>query len=290
MKKLKSIAILLISFAAFFSCEEELTVIDPSEYFVRFQSTGTSLLEGSSTIKIPVTLGSPAQSGSVDITYEISGTAVEGTDFQFASTKGTVTIPAGSYADTIRVQVLDDFESDGAKDIILKLTSVSNGFSAGIGTLGNSYKISIADNDCPFDINDYVGAYTLIMELENGFIYAAGTYELDATLSLGTSGNTLVDPDFGFLSGSGRAGVPVTIELDPLGPTTTVLGGNYTFGDGSTATDATYAYGTAPNERVFTGNGPGTISSCNKEFTVEALIKRQDGTVGQVLHLTYKKK
>lgn len=290
MKTIRRIAIYIAAFFAVVACEEEFVTIDSSEYFVRFQAASTSLIEGVTTIKIPVTLGSPAQSSAVDITYEVGGDAVSGKDFNFVSAVGSVSIPAGSFADTIRIDILDDLETDGPKALTLTLTSVSNGFSAGIGTLGKVYTVNIADNDCPFDVSEYVGAYDMTMTLANGFIYAAGTYELEANLTLGSAPNTLVDPDFGYLAASGRTPVPVTIEFDPLGPTTRTLGNNYTFGDGSSVTDAVYAYGTTPNQRYFTGDGFGTLASCDKSFTVKALIRREDGSVGQILTLTYTKK
>jgi hypothetical protein len=290
MKNINKISIFLLALVFLFSCEEKLQTLDSGSFFVRFQTASVNLIEGTSTLKIPVTLGSPAQSTATEIQYEISGNAVEGVDYSFASTKGSLSIPAGSFADTIRLNILDDLETDGAKDLILTLTSVSNGLNPGIGTLGKLVKVSIADNDCPFDAAEYVGAYSLTMELANGFIFAAGTYDIDASLVLGTEANTLVDPDFGYLSASGRTPVPVAIKINPTGPTTVTLGSDFTFGDGSSVTDAVFAYGTTPNRRFFTGDGFGVLSSCAKSFTVKALIRREDGTTGQILTLTYTKK
>jgi hypothetical protein len=55
--------------------------------------------------------------------------------------------------------------------------------------------------------------------------------------------------------------------------------------------ESVYAYGTAPARRFFTNDdlGVGSLASCNKQFTVRALIRREDGTIGQRLILTYTK-
>ncbi len=290
MKNIKYISCLFLSAMILGSCEEKLQVLDSSNYSVRFNSPVIELLEGNSLLKIPVTLTAPAQGTAVSVQYEVTGNAVVGTDYSFATTSGSITIAAGSYSDTVKINILDDLATDGAKELILTLKSVSNGLKPGIGTLGKSTSIKIADNDCPFTLADYVGSYNLTMKLDFGFIFAAGTYtDLDASLTQGAGANQLVDPDFGILSQSGRTPVPVTIQILPDTQSTRTLGSSYNFGDGTSVTDAVYAYGTAPNQRVFTGDGAGSLSACVKSFTVKALIRRQDGSIGQRLTLTYTK-
>jgi hypothetical protein len=272
------------------SCEEEFVTLDPSLYGIKFGKVKETVVEGNVIVSLPVNLVAAEQSSAVTADIVLSGTAVAGQDYEIVGGKTTINIPAGQYSDTIKIQLIDEFETDGNKDLIINFANISGGLKAGIGTAGVTYTLTIADNDCPFDVNDYVGAYDMIMTLQNGFIYAAGTYNLEATLTLGAEPNTLVDPDFGYLAASGRAPVPVTIQIDPSTATTFTKGSNYTFGDGSSVTDAVYAYGTSPNERYFTGGGLGNLSPCEGSFTVKALIRRQDGSVGQVLTLTYIKK
>ncbi len=290
MKNIKHISYVFLVILFLGSCEEKLQVLDSSNYAVRFGTPVYELLEGNSLLKIPVTLTAPVQGSVVSVQYEVTGNAVSGTDYSFVTTSGSVSIPAGSFSDTVKINILDDLATDGAKDLVLTLKSVSNGLKPGIGTLGKSTTIKIADNDCPFTLSDYVGSYNLTMKLDFGFIFAAGTYtDLDANLTLGANDNQLIDPDFGILSQSGRAAVPVTIQILPETQTTKTLGSSYTFADASSVTDAVYAYGVSPNQRYFTGDGAGSLSACVKSFTVKALIRRQDGTIGQRLTLTYTK-
>jgi hypothetical protein len=204
---------LVVAIGISFSCEEEFQVLNPDSYFVQFGQTSRDVTESVTTIKIPVTLAAPEQGSAVAIQYQITGTAVEGVDYEFDSEKGAASIIAGSFADTVIINILNDFEADGSKQLVLELSSATNGLNAGLGAFGKKFTLNIADDDCPFDINDFVGAYTVEITSEAAFGNPAGLYVSETTLKLGDDPNTLIDENFWDFGPNS-----VVITLDPSDP------------------------------------------------------------------------
>jgi chitinase len=88
----------------------------------------------SSVLAFTVTL-SAVSSDDVAVTYQtIGGTALVGTDFQFAA--GTLTIPAGSLTGTIDVPVLDDPGVNSDRTLTLQLSSPVNAAISGSSATG----------------------------------------------------------------------------------------------------------------------------------------------------------
>jgi hypothetical protein len=290
MKKIYKFLVLAISLGFIFGCEEDLLVYDTPEGFVQFTTSSSNTTEDGSPIVATILLGSGSNPSGVSIPFSI--TTSDASRYTISPASGTIEIPAGQFSADITITPIDNLDADGNVNIELALGSGS--IPVGIGGEGNfltTSSLTIIDNDCPFDVNEFAGSYDLTMTLANGFIYAAGTYEeLTTTLQVGTEPNTLVDIDFGYLGASGRTPARVPLLFDESTATVRVQGSAFTFADGSTVTDATYAYGASPNQRYLTGDGEGQLLTCSKSFTVNALIRRQDGSVGQILTLTYTKK
>jgi len=168
MKKIFSL-VALLSFMLV-ACEEDRIILSESNYHVKFALNNTNYTEGDRTIDIPVRLVSTALSSPLQITYTVSGTAVEGEDYEFVSAKGTATIAAGSYATNVVIKTLDDVISDGSKTLVLTITSVSPAVRVGENLPGKVLTITIADDDCAFDAASWAGDF-VAME-----VYASGTY------------------------------------------------------------------------------------------------------------------
>lgn len=168
MKKIFSLAALL-SFMLI-ACEEDRIILSESNYHVKFALNNTNYTEGERILNIPVRLVSTALGSPLQITYTVSGTAVEGEDYEFVSAKGTATIAAGSYATNVVVKLLDDVNSDGAKTVVLTITSVSPAVRVGEGLPGKVLTITIADDDCAFEAASWAGDFVATE------VYTAGTY------------------------------------------------------------------------------------------------------------------
>jgi hypothetical protein len=245
---------------------------EPAQATVKFQYVGPTLTQDL-TVNLSLTLDGP----SADITQP----------------PATVVIKAGDFSATSVVTFKDNFVNDGNKVLTIQMLSTSSEAVAIATPLTAKDKgvVTIVDDDCPFDINDYVGTYKLDMELAADFLFSAGDYpDNTVVLTAGTDAGTLVDSDFGFLSQAGRNPVPVTIKLDPTTLSASIVGDPFDFLDGSHTDNGVVAYNAAPNRRVFTnGDQPGELSTCSKSFVLHATITREDGSVGQELTLTYVK-
>jgi hypothetical protein len=293
MKKIFGIAC-LIAFVAV-SCDTEEPDTYSGDFFINFETTSLSVDEDEGTIEVPIVLGAPASSEAVTINYTVTPND-NAVGLYSIENEGTLTIPANANRASISISVEDNGIFDGEKQLSFTITQVTGNYTIGFpgpDKLNSSFTLEIVDNDCPFgDISEWAGNYDVTMKLDFGFIFAAGTYtELESTLTVGTGSNSLVEPDFGYLTFSGRSAVPVTISLDPENLSTVILGSLYNYSNGQSGT-AVYAYGASPNERVFANDlvaGPGVIATCTKSFTVRALIRRQDFSIGQVITLTYTK-
>ncbi len=90
----------------------------------------------------------------IDISYDVSGTATEGTDFRDLS--GTTSISSGESSVTVQIPFTQDTEEEGDETIIISLSS--SGLASNV-TLGSpsSHTITITDDDsagtgnCPND-------------------------------------------------------------------------------------------------------------------------------------------
>lgn len=147
ISRITSIAILF--FATFMvACEEELTVFE-GPYHVRFTTTASTLDENKAAggiIKLHFAGAKPTS--AIDITLTVEG-GQEGVDFVFLTGGTSLTIPANDFFTSFSVAAVDNNENDGNKTITFTIASVSGGFEAGLGLVGEKYVLTIKDDDCP---------------------------------------------------------------------------------------------------------------------------------------------
>src|ERR1041385_3003562 len=187
---------------------------NPAQATMTFQYVGPTLSQDL-TVNLGITLNGP----SADVTQPAT----------------TVVIKAGEFSTTSVVTFKDNFVNDGNKVLTIQVLSTSSEAVSVATPLTAKDKgvVTIIDDDCPFDINEYVGTYKLDMVLAADFIFSAGDYpDNTVVLAAGDDANTLVDPDFGFLSQGGKAAVPVTILLDPTTLSSSIVGDPFDFLDG----------------------------------------------------------
>lgn len=104
---------------------------------------------------------SRAQNVDVAVTYQVTtSVAIEGIDFEIDA-PNPIVIPAGEYSVKLPINVTNNFEYDGADPRIVTIT-VTGVSESGIGIEGyKSATVTIIDDDCPFNIADWVGVYTV---------------------------------------------------------------------------------------------------------------------------------
>ena len=136
------------------SCEEQRIIYDGPDY-VRF--TDTSLVYKESYGKIiPIKIhlvGKPSET-PINVTYSVSGTAVDGRDYRIIGEKGSVSIPAGAYFGEIELELINNSNNIlRSSEILFTINAVSRGeewIQVGTGknlSIGNSLRFVIED-DC----------------------------------------------------------------------------------------------------------------------------------------------
>ena len=144
-------ALIFIGILILVGCETE-RIVFVGPYHVRFtDATLTEKESNSDIIKIEIHNAGPALEEDAVVSYEISGDAREGIDFNIVGTKGQVVIPAGQYFGYIEVNLINNANNIlRSQDIIFTLTRVNNSLlqaGQGEGGIGKNFTFTILD-DC----------------------------------------------------------------------------------------------------------------------------------------------
>ncbi|MXW32736.1 MAG: hypothetical protein F4Z62_06495, partial [Rhodothermaceae bacterium] len=221
------------------SREHTVTIVD-NDPTVYFASATSSAEEGIGTQNVRVTLAS-APVSDLTLSYTLSGTAVEGTDYTIKDS-GSVPVSAGATSVNIPVAITDDSEIEPDEDIILTLTSAT-GYTVGSQ---KEHTLTIADNDTPEarfasatgSVKESDGTHTVSVEI-------SPSPASDFTLSYTLGGTATRNTDYtitGSVLVSANAtlvNIPVTIiddQLDELDETvilTLTSGTGYSVGSPS---------------------------------------------------------
>ncbi|MXV37461.1 hypothetical protein GO491_02030 [Flavobacteriaceae bacterium Ap0902] len=142
-----------------FSCNED--DMDDQNYknleenSVHFESTGNGLPEATSGI-IPIVAFYSSTNHTTDVTANVN---LEGntSDFEFVNSDLTYNFPAGVYSDTIFIQLNDNFNTDGDRELVFTLASVSNDANLGYPgpeSLYSTYTLTVVDDDCAYTLEE----------------------------------------------------------------------------------------------------------------------------------------
>ncbi|MFS4494850.1 Calx-beta domain-containing protein [Maribacter sp. 2308TA10-17] len=169
---------------------------------------------------------SAAASTDVEVSYALTGTAVNPADYTDATTvNGTVTIAAGSTTGTIDLTVVDDALSEGTETVIATLTAATNNPSVTASTAPATLNITDNDNsltvsivaDADADEATASRAFTLTMS-------AAASTDVEVSYALtGTAANpadytdaTTVNGTVTIAAGSTTGTIDLTVVDDAL--------------------------------------------------------------------------
>lgn len=111
-------------------------------------AAGTAAAEPATNGSFSLSLSAPAPAGGVTISYTLSGTAQQGSDFTDPQ-NGSINIPEGASVGTIEMLVVDDSSPEPTKTIVITLQSADNGYVLG----SNSASIELTDEDVPGPIS-----------------------------------------------------------------------------------------------------------------------------------------
>ena len=150
---------------------------------VQFLSSGQSALESAGVVLATVELNVP-QGGDVSVPFTLSGTAVQGTDYQVSASP--LVIPAGQTFADILVTLLDDDLEEGTLDAVLTLGSPTGALLGAEAV----HTLSILDDEAPVgirsdDFNQFnldTSKWTFVDPVGDASLALVGTNTPDAHL------------------------------------------------------------------------------------------------------------
>lgn len=151
------------------SCEEDLIIFDTPNGFLQVNAaTGTKAENDPEPIITRVLLGRSSNPSDITVNFQVN--SPDPSRYTFSPASGQVVIPAGEFTAEISLTAINNFDSDGDVDVEIVLLE-SQGIPVGIGGEGiNLVKrvITISDDDCPLEINDWVGTYSVFENFTGG--------------------------------------------------------------------------------------------------------------------------
>lgn len=292
MKKTRYINLLAIAgllFVAFACDQADGRQIFEGPYYVQLTSSSASISEAdeNSTVTIQVSNVGPTLDSDIVVTYSTDGsTAVEGVDYELAAgqTSGEIVIPAGEHFGSLQLNTINNDETDGDKTLAITLVSANNGLSAGSGAIGVSYSLAISDDDCPFDITAFPGAYDVSWVQSAGWIWDAGENTGFVSSLTATATANVYDTDnlLGATDGGQNDVQLVALFVDDVAETVAI------YDDGSGAQE--FYKNTSFLQRYAVGTGAGEVGTCGPTFSFSYDVLREDvATVAVSVTATYSK-
>lgn len=305
MKNLKYIFLLLAGYI-FVSCEKSAPVLYTGEKFVHFEDTLLNINESAAkedangdVQPIPAMATIRINRATTDISKElvvsysvkakyvaidtVTGSPTNGEEIElgdvpanayFLSSPSAVTIKAGEAFAFITLTAIDNDVTDGNKKITITIDAISDA-SFTIGYPGpdkkaKSIDIYINDDDCPLDINDFVGTLRIVDKSLAGVEPINGNYNVTSVqLSPNSIAVTnLYDPLSRFPSPT-PCPAPVTIVFNTATKDVILS---------PAVQDAYYRAGTCPgtaNPRVVYLDPafPSKLNTCDKSFTLNYYVR-----------------
>jgi hypothetical protein len=182
------------------SCEEDLIIFDTPNGFLQVDSPTGSIAENDTEpLVTSVLLGRSSNESDLTVNFQVVSDSPG--RFTVTPSSGQIVIPAGEFTAEIVLNTINNFETDG--DAVVEIVLLeSDGVPVGIGGEGiNSAKrvITITDDDCPLEINDWVGTYSVFENFTGGVNAPSGlnnffgeSYQMAAALVPGDVTNSKV--------------------------------------------------------------------------------------------------
>lgn len=257
MKKYLIILSLIVGFAC--TPDDDYNSADYDYVGIRTTGLPASVGEDSDvTVTIPVYYGGQLTNGSaITVNYTVSGGAY-GTDYTIeggTSENGSVSVAAGNTGSdamgTIKIKPVKDFVTESNVRLTVTLVDASNGVGVGY-PLKNSFSFTIADDDCDFTFEDFVGTAASKEKYADGSVYPSGTntYDTEFTVVEGTT----VEIDNFWDSG-------MVVQLTLNGDTRTVSVVENTWSQ--------YGY-------TWSISGSGTLNTCGSKMSIEFTLTSPD--------------
>ena len=280
MKKIFSIFALAALFLT--SCSEvEEPNLGLKNQWLQFDKTDYSTSEGAGvTVKIPVLLAGNSNANGLDVKFNVASNSP--TAYTISPSNGVLRIEPGKFVAYIEVTpVNNDLIAD---DVVLDFTFGDNAVSIGLAgenRENKATKLTIIEDDCPFDVNEFVGTYRA---LEEGYLNTAGEQVYyDVVATLGTAPNSLVLKNLWDVGGTSTA----TLDFsNPASPRITFKTNEFLY------TNPTYGAAVIVDPKDLTTpdlKNLSTFKTCSKEMDLYFYVAVSAGLFPKV-HISLTKK
>lgn len=191
---------LLGIFAA--SCEEQENLVYEGPEFVQFATSsfaGTETDGAAAPFVTTVLVGADRNDSGVTVNFTVSSS--DPTRYTVSPAGGTLEIPAGEFSGEILITPENNLEVDGDLEITITLET-SSSLPVGIGGEGLSRStktVTIIDDDCPIDIDAFIGTFSVFENFTDGVNSPLGlsdffgeSYQLELAAAPGDATGTKV--------------------------------------------------------------------------------------------------
>lgn len=243
---------------------DAVVVFEGNDISITESVGGGNETPNSTTLTISRANADISQALTINYTAEailVSTGATVSDAFTISGTAGQITIPANAYEASITLSTVNNLDTDGAKEVTITLTSAEGGINIGYpgpDSPRKSIKVTIEDDDCPFEIDNFIGDYECDEPAYNAI------YDVTFTLKQGTT-DTIINDNFWFSSAS------VEYVLNPDDNTITIP---------LQSVDGDYG------NMIITGSG--TIEPCTGKMTVNYSIDNE-GYIENDVHIFTRK-
>lgn len=281
MKKIFSIFALAALFLT--SCSEvEEPNLGLKNQWLQFDKTDYAISEGAgTTIKIPVMLAGSSNPNGLDVKFNVTSTSP--TAYTIAPSNGVLRIEPGKFVAYIEVTPINnDLIAD---DVVLDFTFGDNAVSIGLAgenRENKTTKLTIIEDDCPFDVNEFVGTYKA---LEAGYTDANGNQiYYDVVATLGTDPNTIVLNNLWDVAGKSTA----TLDFsNPASPRITFKSGEFLYKSSSNGNAVIVDPKDLTPPDLVT---PSTFKTCSKEMDLYFYVYFQSNVLSSKQNISLTKK
>lgn len=257
MKKLSNLFTIITSLVVLYSCDYDELKYFSGPHFAMFKNTsGTFTLQENATEPLNIEIAiSQVMDTDTQVTLSVNETQF-GVNYSISST--TITIPAGQTVGTFTVTPVDDAINTPSTVLEIEITSVTNGFQAGIGDPG-TYRaiVTIVNDDCPTNFQLWFG-YIEVEDVGYGITPGTGSATPEGLCDVLVINNNLPGV-------SSPTNTIYRCTLTPAFP-------NATFGSASIpdtfVRNANVNPGAVPCRLMYEQVGPGTYDEVSKEITI----------------------
>lgn len=185
------------------SCEEQENLVYGGPDFIQFanaSSSGTETDGAASPFVTTVLVGSDSNDAGVTVNFTV--TSSDPSRYSVSPAGGTLEIPAGEFSGEILITPVNNLDVDGDLEITITLQE-SSSLPAGLGGEGvnlASKTITLIDDDCPIDIDAFVGTFAVSENFTAGVNSPFGladffgeAYQLELSLAPGDVTGTKVE-------------------------------------------------------------------------------------------------